>query len=92
MGQNCDDPDQTALVVFHQNLSYNQGPSYKTFSMPNTAEHEILSAHKNKKYQDIQRFSGVDKPTMLFFLHINVKMPTTVGIFTFMCRKNFMLS
>ena len=29
---------------------------------------------------------------MLFFLLINVKMPTTVGILTFMSRKNFMLS
>ena len=29
---------------------------------------------------------------MLFFLLINVKMPTIVGILTFMSRKNFMLS
>ena len=29
---------------------------------------------------------------MLFFLLINVKMPTTVGILTLMSRKNFMLS
>ena len=29
---------------------------------------------------------------MLFFLLINVKMPTVVGILTFMSRKNFMLS
>ena len=28
---------------------------------------------------------------MLFFPLINVKMPTTVGILTFMSRKNFML-
>ena len=28
---------------------------------------------------------------MLFFLLINVKMPTVVGILTFMSRKNFML-
>ena len=37
-------------------------------------------------------FLGSDKPRMLFFLFINVKMPTTVGILTFMSRKNFMLS
>ena len=30
--------------------------------------------------------------TALFFLFINVKMPTIVGILTFMRRKNFMLS
>ena len=29
---------------------------------------------------------------MLFFLLINVKMPTTVDILTFMSRNNFMLS
>ena len=37
-------------------------------------------------------FSDSDKPRKLFFLLINVKMPTTVGILTFMIRKNFMLN
>ena len=37
-------------------------------------------------------FSGSDKHRMLFFLLINVKMPTTVGILTLMSRKNVMLS
>ena len=32
-------------------------------------------------------FSGSDKHVMLIFLLINVKMPTIVGILTFMCRK-----
>ena len=36
-------------------------------------------------------FLGSDKPRILFFPLINVKMPTTVGILTFMSRKNFML-
>ena len=51
----------------------------------------------------MQHFSGSDKPKMLFFLLINVKiivgillinvkMPTIVGILTFMSRKIFMLS
>ena len=31
-------------------------------------------------------------PRMLFFSLINVKMPTIVGILTFMSRKKFMLS
>ena len=39
-----------------------------------------------------KHFSGSDKPRMLFFLLINVKMPTLVGILTFMSKKNFMLS
>ena len=29
-----------------------------------------------------------DKPRIMFFLLVNVKMPTTVGILTFMSRKN----
>ena len=45
------------------------------------------------KYQEIQLFFlGSHLPTMLFFLLINVKMPTIVGILTLMSRKNFMLS
>ena len=35
--------------------------------------------------------SDSDKPRMLFFLLINVKMPI-VGILTFMSRKHFMLN
>ena len=31
---------------------------YKTFFMLNWVEHEILNAHKYKKYQEIQYFSG----------------------------------
>ena len=37
-------------------------------------------------------YPGSDKPIMLFFLLINFKMPTVVGILTFMSRKNSMLS
>ena len=37
-------------------------------------------------------FLGPDKPRMLFFPLINVKMPTIVCILTFMSRKNFMLN
>ena len=51
------------------------------------AEHELLSARKYK-YQEIQLFSGSNKPRMLFFLLINAKMPKTVGILAFMSRKN----
>ena len=35
---------------------------------------------------------GSEKLMMLFFLYINVKMPTIVGILTFISRKNFMLN
>ena len=55
-----------------------------SFSLLNSAEHEILNAHKCKKNH---HFSGSDKPRMLVFLLINVKMPTIVGILTFMRGK-----
>ena len=60
--------------------------------MFNSAEHEILNVHKYKKSQGIQRFLGSDKLIMLFFLFINVKVPTIAGILTFMNRKIFMLN
>ena len=69
-------------------MSWPQG--YKSFSMLISAEHEISNAHKYK-YQEIQLFSGSDNPRILFFLLINVKLPTTVGVLTVMSRKNFML-
>ena len=39
----------------------------------------------------IKLFAGSDKHIILFFMLINVKMPTLVGILTIMSRKNFML-
>ena len=72
------------------NLSRPQG--YKTFFMLNSIEHEILNAHKYKNINKIRLFLGSDKPRMLFFPLINVKMPTIVGILTLMSKKNFMLS
>ena len=44
------------------------------------------------KSQEIQHSIGSGKLIMLFFLLTNVKMPTIVGILTFMSRKNFMLN
>ena len=60
--------------------------------MVNSIEHEILNAHKYKNIKKFRFFLGSDKPRMLFFPLINVKMPTIVGILTFMSRKNFVLS
>ena len=51
--------------------------------MLKSAEREILNAHK---YIHLF-FSGLDKLITLFFLFINVKLPTDVGILTFMSRK-----
>ena len=47
--------------------------------MLNSVEPEILISHK---YKNIKTFS------MLFFVFINVKLPTIVGVLTFMSRKN----
>ena len=66
----------------------NRVRGYKTFFMLNSVEHEILNAHKYKQYQEIQLFSDSDKPRMLFFLLVNVKMPPIDGILTFMSMKN----
>ena len=59
---------------------------YKKLFMLNSAEHEILNAYKYKNIKKFSLFLGSDKHRMLFFLLIDVKIPT------FMSRKNFMLS
>ena len=41
--------------------------------------------------EDIKKFSCSTQVSMKFFLLINVKMPTTDGILTFMRRKNSIL-
>ena len=62
------------------------------FFMLNSDEHKILMLISIKNKQEIRLFLGSDKSRMLFFPIINVKMPTFVGILTFISRKNFMLS
>ena len=47
----------------------------------------VLNAHKHENTNINQLFAGSYKPRMLFFLLINVKMPTIVGLLTFMSRK-----
>ena len=56
--------------------------------MLSSPEHKISNADKYKNYPEIQHFSGTYKLRMLFFLLINVKMPTVIGILSFMSRKN----
>ena len=65
---------------------------YKTLFMLSSIEHEILNAHKYKNIKKFGVFLGSDKPRMLFFSLINVKMPLIVGILIFISRKNFMPS
>ena len=76
------------VYVHHQ-----RGPKViKLFSMLNSAQHEILNAHKYENIKKFSFFSRSDKSRMLFFMLINVKMPTIVGILRFMSTKNFILS
>ena len=44
------------------------------------------------KYGQIKKFLTLSLSDVEFILLINVKMPTIVGILTFMCRINFVLS
>ena len=59
--------------------------------MLNSAKHEILMLI-SKEISRNSAFSCSNKLRMLLFLLINVKMPTIVGILTFMNRKSFLLS
>ena len=83
------------MTLMHlRRKSWNKRPKprgYKSFLMLNAAECKISNAHK---YKNIKKFGflGSDKSRMLFLPLINVKMPTIVGILTFMSRKNYMLS
>ena len=55
--------------------------------MLNSAEHEISKAHSCKNIRKISLF-GAQISLECCFLFINVKIPTIVGILTFMSRKN----
>ena len=80
------------------NLSKIEDISKKTNQQIWTNRPEVINfflcsnAHKYKNIKNLQLSSDSNKPIMLFSLLINVKMPTIVGILTFMSRKNFMLN
>ena len=61
--------------------------------MLNSTGHEISTAHKNENTEKLRSFWL--KVSQMLYYHtykINVKMPTIVGILTFMSRINCMLS
>ena len=60
--------------------------------MLNSTEHEISTAHKNEKYRQMEKLIALSLSDDVFILLIHVKMPTIVGILTFMSRINFALS
>ena len=59
---------------------------YETFfhTQLNSTEHEISTAHKTKKSSNNKTFLAFKLSDVVFIMLINVKMPTIVGILTFM--------
>ena len=58
----------------------------KTFSMLNSAQFEISTAHKKLNIPQMKKFIALSLSDVVFIMLINVKMPTIVGILTFMSR------
>ena len=63
------------------------GPEVVKKFILDSAEDEISIAHKNIIISRNSTCFGSDKPRMLFLLLLNAKMPTIVGILTFMSKK-----
>ena len=63
---------------------------FYNFFMLNSTDHEISMHIQAKILKKI--FPALKHTDVEFILLISVKMPTIVGIFTFMSRINFMLS
>ena len=61
----------------------------KTFLMLNSVEHEIINAHKYKSIKKNKHFSGSDKHRKLFFLLIQVEMPTNCWHFNIYEQEKF---
>ena len=68
-----------------------QGQGYKAFFMLNSAENEICSAYKKLNTTNLNFFPCKAELSMKFFMLINNKMLTIVGILIFISRINFML-
>ena len=77
-------------LIFDCNIFWPRG--YKTFFMLISTEHEISTAHNKLKYRQMKKFLALSFSDVVFIMLINVKMPTIVGILTFMSRMNFVLS
>ena len=60
--------------------------------MLNSTEHAISTAHKNKNAKKIMIVLALELSIVVFTMLINVKMPTIVGILTFMSMINLMPS
>ena len=58
--------------LFPSGLPAAWAQGYKSYFMLNSAEHEILDAHKYKNIKKFSIFSSSDKPRMPFFLLIKL--------------------
>ena len=80
------------LISIANSLDPDQAPRLSIFFMLNSNEHQISTAHKKLKYRQIKKFLALSLSDVVFIMLISVKMPTIVGILTFMSRINFVLS
>ena len=71
-------PQRIPYKLIIKSFGFNQGPWLYFFFRA-----QLISIKISRN----SAFSDSDKPRMLFFLLINVKMPTIVGILTFMSGK-----
>ena len=60
--------------------------------MLKSIEHEIATAHKNYNAEKIEIFLASRLSSVVLVMLIIVKMPTIVGILTFLSMIKFMLS
>ena len=60
--------------------------------MYNSTEHELSIAHKKLKYRQMRKFLALRLSDVVFIMLTNVKMPTIVGILTYMSMINSVLS
>ena len=86
--QNFQRNTQKRLIQIENSISHR---GYKTIFILNSAE-QIYSAHKKLKYQQMKKFLAFSLSDVVFIRLINVKMPTIVGILTFMSSINSILS
>ena len=72
--------------------SASMAQGYKTSFMLNSAENKICSAYKQINTNNLNLFSCKTELSMNFFLLINIKMPTIVGILIFINRQKLCLT
>ena len=69
-----------------------QTPRFNNFFMLNFTEDFILTAFKNLNAKKIKTFLALKFSDVVVIMLINVKIPTIVGILTFLSMINFMLN